>query len=179
MAGATASGDGPVDQRLPTRWTSPRRSNSCSRARTLSSLRPAAQATIAVENVPGISRTAARKRLSARGLGGCSGPLSRGAGSGRRVTSRRGIVTEAGGADSNIRADTYARCQDDRAQRQPNLRHMRPARRARERRRASLRGHQMAGRRGSSRLRTLRKSAERRPAGRECFDARLRALRAR
>jgi hypothetical protein len=90
MAKATASGDGPVDQRLPTWWTSPRRSRSCSRASALPLFRPAARATIAVENKPGISRSAARRRsrpglvwpLSACAFGAGTGAASGRAGSG-------------------------------------------------------------------------------------------------
>ena len=62
MAAATSLRGGSVDQRLPTRWTSPRRSKSCSRASAFSLLRPAARAAIAVENEPGSLRSAARRR---------------------------------------------------------------------------------------------------------------------
>ena len=62
MAAATSLGGGSVDQRLPTRWTSPRRSKSCSRASALSLLRPAARAAIAVENEAGSLRSATRRR---------------------------------------------------------------------------------------------------------------------
>ena len=90
IANATSSGDGPVDQRLPTRWTSPRRSRVRSRASALALFRPAARATIAVENERGISASAAPRRspagcasrLSACGLGGGSEPVSGGADSG-------------------------------------------------------------------------------------------------
>jgi hypothetical protein len=58
MAAATSLGGDSVDQRLPTRRTSPRRSRSCSRASTLSLLIPAARAAIAVENEPGSLRAA-------------------------------------------------------------------------------------------------------------------------
>ena len=72
------------------RWTSPRRSSSCTRASALPSFRPAARATIAVENEPGISRSAARRRyqsglvwpFSACGAGGGTSEASVGAGSG-------------------------------------------------------------------------------------------------
>lgn len=72
------------------RWTSPRRSSSCSRASALSLFRPAARAIIAVENEPGISRSAVRRRsrpglvwpFSACGAGGKTGEASGTAGSG-------------------------------------------------------------------------------------------------
>ena len=81
IAEAMSLGGGSVDQRLPRRWTSPRRSRSCSRASVLSLLSPAARAAIAVENEPGILRSAARRRSvrrsvrrsPARGSGGESG----------------------------------------------------------------------------------------------------------
>ena len=60
IAAATSLGGASVDQRLPTRRTSPRRSRSCRRASALSRLRPAARAAIAVENEPGRSRSAGR-----------------------------------------------------------------------------------------------------------------------
>ena len=53
IAAATSLGGASVDQRLPTRRISPRRSRSCRRASALSRLRPAARAAIAVENEPG------------------------------------------------------------------------------------------------------------------------------
>ena len=53
IAAATSLGGDSVDQRLPTRRTSPRRSRSSRRASALSRLRPAARAAIAVENDPG------------------------------------------------------------------------------------------------------------------------------
>ena len=72
MAAATSLRGGSVDQRLPTRWTSPRRSKSCSRASAFSLLRPAARAAIAVENEPGSLRSAARRRSGRSGPSGCS-----------------------------------------------------------------------------------------------------------
>jgi hypothetical protein len=62
MAGATSLRGASVDQRLPTRRTSPRRSKSCSRASASSRLRPAARAAIAVESEPGSLPSAARRR---------------------------------------------------------------------------------------------------------------------
>ncbi len=67
MAAATSLRGGSVDQRLPTRWTSPRRSKSCSRASAFSLLMPAARAAIAVENEPGSLRSAARRRSGRSG----------------------------------------------------------------------------------------------------------------
>ena len=62
MAAATSLGGDSLDQRLPTRRSSPRRSSSCSRASALSLLIPAARAAIAVENEAGSLRSAARTR---------------------------------------------------------------------------------------------------------------------
>jgi len=73
IAKATSSGRGSVDQRLPTRRTSPRRSSSCSRAIVLSLVRPAARAAIALENEPGILRSAARRRSGRRSVRGSPG----------------------------------------------------------------------------------------------------------
>ena len=78
IASVTSLGGSSVDHRLPTRRISPRRSRSCSRNRAFWLLRPAARATTAVENEPGISRSAARRRsapgsviaLPASGSGG-------------------------------------------------------------------------------------------------------------
>ena len=55
---ATSLGGDSVDQRLPTRRTSPQRSRACSLASALSVLIPAARAAIAVENEPGSLRSA-------------------------------------------------------------------------------------------------------------------------
>ena len=91
IAETTASSRGGlIDQRFPTRWTSPRRSRSCSRASALSLLRPAARAAVAVENESGSLRSAARsrsglssvRRSSVRGVGGESVSVAAGAGSG-------------------------------------------------------------------------------------------------
>jgi hypothetical protein len=97
IAEATSLRGDSVDQRLPTRWTSPRRSSSCSRASVLSLFRPAARAAIAVENEAGILRSAARRRSGRRSVrrspapdfGGESGlgaAGTGGAGSGLRPT---------------------------------------------------------------------------------------------
>ena len=94
IARATSSGRSSVHQRSPTRRTSPRRSRSYSRAIVLSLLRPTARAAIALENEPGILRSAARRRSGrrsvrgsvrgspARGFGSESGLAAAGAGSG-------------------------------------------------------------------------------------------------
>ena len=68
IAEAMSLEGGSLDQRLPTRWTSPRRSRSCSRASVLPLLSPAARAAIAVENEPGILRSAARRRSGRRSV---------------------------------------------------------------------------------------------------------------
>jgi hypothetical protein len=98
MAEATSSGARSVDQRLPTRRSSPRRSRSCRRASVLRLFRPAARAAIPVENEPGSSRSAARRRSGRRvvrrslgrgvdGEGGSAAGAARsGAGSGLRPT---------------------------------------------------------------------------------------------
>ena len=99
-------GGGSVDQRLPMRWTSPRRCSSCRRASVLSLLRPAARATIAVENEPGIVRSAARRRSGrrslrrspARGVAGESGFES------DRSSFRAGSGLRASGGSSPNRA---------------------------------------------------------------------------
>ena len=91
IAAATSLGGDSVDQRLPTRRTSPRRSKSCSRASALWLLIPAARAAIAVENEPGSLRTAARRRSGCwpgprspgRRTGGASASAMAGTGSNR------------------------------------------------------------------------------------------------
>jgi hypothetical protein len=91
IAAVRSVGGGSVVQRLPTLRTSPRRSRSSSRARALSLLRPAARATIAVENEAGILLSAGRSRS-----GRCSprGGLATGAGS--ATTTGAGSDTAAG-----------------------------------------------------------------------------------
>ena len=91
IAEASSSRGGLVDQRLPARWTSPRRSRSCSRTSVLSWLRPAARAAVAVENELGILRSAARRRSGRRSVrrsppvfGAESSSAAAGAGSGLR-----------------------------------------------------------------------------------------------
>ena len=68
IAAAISLGGDSVDQRLPTRRTSPRRSRSSRRASTFSRLRPAVRAAIAVENDPGSLPKAARKRSGRRSV---------------------------------------------------------------------------------------------------------------
>ena len=90
IAAEISFGGGSVDQRLPTRWIWWRRSSFCSRASVLSLLRPAARATIAVENESGILRSAAWRRSGrlsvrrsrTRGFGEESGSEAAGAGCG-------------------------------------------------------------------------------------------------
>ena len=82
MAAASSLGGDSVDQRLPTRRTSPLLSRSSSRACALSLFMPAARAAIAVENEPGSLGSAARRR-SVRWSGWrCSGGAGGSAGAG-------------------------------------------------------------------------------------------------
>ena len=89
MAAARSLGGDSVDQRLPTRRTSPRRSRSFSRSSALWLLIPAARAAIAVENEPGSIPSAARSRSGCwsgprspgRRFGGTSGSAMAGKGS--------------------------------------------------------------------------------------------------
>ena len=87
MAAASSLGGASVDQRLPTRRTSPLRSRSSSRASALSLFMPAARAAIAVENEPGSSGSAARRRSVRwsgwRCSGGAGGSAGAGTGSNR------------------------------------------------------------------------------------------------
>ena len=96
IAETTASSRGGlIDQRVPTRWTSPRCSSSCSRASALCLLRPAARAAVAVENEPGSLRSAARsrsglssvRRSSVRGVGGERVCVAAGSGSGAGLSA--------------------------------------------------------------------------------------------
>ena len=93
MAAATSLRGGSVDQRLPTRWTSPRRSKSCSRASAFSLLMPAARAAIAVENEPGSLRSAARRRS---GRSGPRTPWRCAAGAGGSAVAGTGSNAAAG-----------------------------------------------------------------------------------
>ena len=68
IAAAISLGGDSVDQRLPTRWSSPRRSMSCNRASVMSLFRPAARAAIVVENEPGSLPSAARRRSGRRSV---------------------------------------------------------------------------------------------------------------
>ena len=87
MAAASSLGGDSVDQRLPTRRTSPLRSRSSSRASALSLLMPAARAAIAVENEPGSLGSAARRR-SGRWSGPGSPRRCSGGAGGSAVTGR-------------------------------------------------------------------------------------------
>ena len=90
MAAASSLGGASVDQRLPTRRTSPLRSRSSSRASALSLFMPAARAAIAVENEPGSVGSTARRRSvrwsgwrCSGGAGGTGGSAVAGTGSDR------------------------------------------------------------------------------------------------
>ena len=131
IAKATSSRRGSVDQRLPTRRTSPRRSRSCSRAIVLSVLRPAARAAIALENEPGILRSAARRRSGrrsvrgspTRGFGSESGLAAAGAGSG----AGSGVRPTGGSSPKRARQPPHKTTGPRSAERTiSNRRHARP-----------------------------------------------------
>ena len=90
IAAVRSLGGASVDQRLPTRRTSPRPSRSGSRASAFSWLSPAAREAIAVENELGSSSSAARRR------------------SGRRVVSRSFVCGCGCGAGGSAAARTVS-----------------------------------------------------------------------
>ncbi len=84
IAAASSLGGASVDQRLPTRRTSPRPSRSRSRASAFSLLSPAAREAIAVENELGSPSSAARRRSGRRVV---SRSLACGCGAGSSATA--------------------------------------------------------------------------------------------
>jgi hypothetical protein len=139
IAAATSLGGDSVDQRLPTRRTSPPRSSSCKRASALSLLRPASLATIAVEKGPDILPIAARRRSgrcslrrsSSRGAGGEGGWAWTGAGSG----SGAGLRPIGGSSPKRVRQLPHNTTGSRPAGRTiPNRRHPRPERHTPQRR---------------------------------------------
>ena len=103
IAAASSLGGDSVDQRLPTRRTSPLRSRSSSRASALSLFMPAARAAIAVENEPGSSGSAARRR-SVRWSGWrCSGGAGGSGAAGTRSTTCPGWRPTGGSSPKRAR----------------------------------------------------------------------------
>lgn len=138
MAAATSLRGGSVDQRLPTRWTSPRHSKSCSRASALSLLRPAARAAIAVENEPGSLRSAALRRSGRSGprppvrcAAGASGSAVAGTGS----NAGAGLRATGGSSPNRARQPPHKTTGSRSAGRTTaNRRHPRPDRHTPQRR---------------------------------------------